>query len=64
MKENRKTMMERYVRHIYPNAVFGSFFETVYGATELQFWIDDNYNDDECYFCVVTNGMVSITKVM
>lgn len=58
MEENIKAMMERYVRHIYPNAVFVSFLETTYGTTELKFWVDDKY-----YVCVKINGMISILKV-
>lgn len=57
MKENRKEMMERYVKHIYPNAVFVSFLETTYGTTELKFWVDDEF-----YVCLEINGMVSIWK--
>lgn len=57
MEKNRKTMMERYVRHLFPNAVFGSFYETMYGATKLNFWVDDEF-----YVCVDINGMVAIWK--
>ena len=58
MEENRKEMMERYVKHIYPNAVFVSFLETTYGTTELKFWVDDEY-----YVCMEINGMILILKM-
>ena len=57
MEENRKAM-ERYVRHLFPNAVFVSFLETTYGTTELKFWVEDEY-----YVCVEINGMISLWKV-
>lgn len=57
MEENIKAKMERYVRHLFPNAVFASFLETTYGTTELKFW-----NDDEYYVCVEINGMISLWK--
>ena len=59
MATSKRIMMERYIKERYPKAVFGAFFDTVFG-TELQFWA--NEDSEDLFSCVMKDGTIDIVE--